>query len=119
MRTCNVTTQVSLTTHFEALRLDVLNHLNRRLLDVGHILAMAVFPQEAGRADDNVQAIDTSLDGELGITHVTANIFGGGVSKGPMGWTAEIGDSRVRILAYCERVSRRGMCLGKKENVIP
>src|SRR5690242_14883315 len=36
---------------------------------------MAVFPEEARRANDNVQAINTSLDRELGITHVTTDVL--------------------------------------------
>jgi hypothetical protein len=91
-----------LTAHFKALRLDVLDHLDRRLLDVGHVLAMAVFPEEAGCADDDIEAVNTRLDGELGIAHVTTDVLWS-VSRAPLaalGWTAEIGDSRVRILAY-------------------
>jgi S1-C subfamily serine protease len=35
---------------------------------------MAVFPEEAGRANDDVQAVNTSLDRELGIAHVAADV---------------------------------------------
>ena len=67
-----------LTAHFQALGLDVLNHLNGRLLNVGHVLAMAVLAQEAGGANDNIQTVDTCLNGKLGIAHVAANVWGGG-----------------------------------------
>jgi hypothetical protein len=35
---------------------------------------MAVFPEEAGRANDNVQAVNTGLDRDLGIAHVAADV---------------------------------------------
>jgi hypothetical protein len=38
---------------------------------------MAVFPEEAGCANDNIQAVNTSLDGELGVAHVAADILWG------------------------------------------
>lgn len=41
---------------------------------------MAVFPEEAGRANDDVQAVNTGLDRELGIAHVAADVFVGFVS---------------------------------------
>lgn len=40
---------------------------------------MAVFPEEAGRANDNVQAVNTGLDSELGIAHVAADVCRGGL----------------------------------------
>lgn len=45
---------------------------------------MAVLPEEAGRANDNIQAVNTSLDGELGIAHVAADVcvgLAGGVRR--------------------------------------
>ena len=45
---------------------------------------MAVFPEEARRANDDVQPVNTGLDSELGIAHVAANVCRGGL-VGAMG----------------------------------
>jgi hypothetical protein len=38
---------------------------------------MAVFPEEAGGANHDIQTVNTSLDSDLGIAHVAADIWVG------------------------------------------
>jgi hypothetical protein len=38
---------------------------------------MAMFSEEARRANHHVKAVNASLDSELGIAHITANILWG------------------------------------------
>ena len=56
------------------LRLDVFNDLNCGLLDEFHALSVAVFPQEAGGSDDEIDTINTALDCLLGILHVAPDV---------------------------------------------
>lgn len=64
----------SLTSNLKALRLDILNHLNGSLLDVCHVLAVAMLPQETRCADDDVQSVHASLHRQFGIAHVATDI---------------------------------------------
>lgn len=48
--------------------------LKSSILDVRHILAMAVFAEIAGGSDNDVEAINTGLDGDLGILHVASYV---------------------------------------------
>lgn len=56
------------------LRLDVFNDLNSGLLDELHALSVAVLAQEAGGSDNEIDTIDTALDGLLGVLHVTSDV---------------------------------------------
>lgn len=56
------------------LRLDVFNDLNCCLLDELHALSVAVFAQEAGGSDDEIDTIDTTLNRLLGILHVAPDV---------------------------------------------
>lgn len=51
------------TSNLEPLGLDKLDDLERGLGDVDHVLAVAVLAEEAGGANDNVQAVNASVDG--------------------------------------------------------
>ena len=50
--------------------LDVLDDLDGGFLDLIHGLLVGVLAELLGRADDHVDAIDTTLDGDLGILHL-------------------------------------------------
>lgn len=63
-----------LTANLKSLGLDILDNLNSGLLNVGHILAVAVLTEEAGSADDDIEAVDTSLNSELGIAHIATDV---------------------------------------------
>lgn len=82
----------------QTLGLDELDDLEGGLDDVVHILAMAVFPQVLGSADDDVEAVNTSLDGEPGVAHVAADMGQN------LGLEAEIAD----LLAVIVRLLGRG-----------
>jgi len=60
--------------NLKSLGLDILDNLNSGLLNVGHILAVAVLTEEAGSADDDIEAVDTSLNSELGIAHIATDV---------------------------------------------
>ena len=83
---------------FLALRLDVLNDLNRGVLNVCHVLAMAVLHQMAARSNDHVNAVHSGCDGELGILHVTSHVCE------DLGLQSELADS----LAVQSRLLRSG-----------
>lgn len=51
-----------------------MDDLNGSVLDVGHVLAVGVFPEVAARSNDDIKTVDTSLDGNLGVLHVAANM---------------------------------------------
>jgi hypothetical protein len=57
-----------------ALALDEFNDLESGVLDIGHILAVAVFAEVARSADDNVEAVDTGLDGDLGVVEMASYV---------------------------------------------
>jgi hypothetical protein len=57
-----------------ALALDKLNDLQRRVLDVCHVFAVAVLAEVRGGTDDDIEAIDTSLDSDSGIVHVASYV---------------------------------------------
>ena len=42
--------------------------------DVGHVLAVGMLAEVRGCANDNIQAVDTSLDSQTGIVHVAADV---------------------------------------------
>lgn len=43
-------------------------------LDICHVLSVTVFPQELTRANDNINTIDSGLDGYLDIVHMTSHM---------------------------------------------
>lgn len=55
--------------------LDVLDDLDGGLLDICHVLAVGVLAEEARGADDDVDAVNTSGDSELGVLHGTPYIW--------------------------------------------
>jgi hypothetical protein len=57
-----------------ALRLDVLDDLDGGVLDVCDVLAVAVLHQVAAGTNDDVDTVNTSRDGQLGIGHVTSHV---------------------------------------------
>lgn len=70
-----VTTKIpQLTSNLDTLGLDVFDDFQSSLGDEGHVLAMAVFSEETRCADNNIQAIDTSVDRHLDIAHITTDI---------------------------------------------
>lgn len=56
------------------LRLDVFNDLQGRLLDQFHALSMAVLAQEARCSNDEINAVNTTLDSLLGILHIAPDV---------------------------------------------
>ena len=56
------------------MRLDVLNNFHSSLGNVVHILTMRVLTEEGRGANDDVNAIDTSLDSYPGIVHVASDM---------------------------------------------
>jgi hypothetical protein len=57
-----------------ALALNELDDLERGILDICHIFAVTVFAKVARSADNDIQAVDACLDGNLGILHVASNM---------------------------------------------
>lgn len=45
-----------------------------RLGNPGHVLTVRVLPQERRSTDDNVNAVDTSLNSQSSIVHVASNV---------------------------------------------
>ena len=60
--------------HLDAARLDELDDLNGRVLDVRHVLAVAVLAQVRRGADDHVDAVDARLDRHPRVVHVAADV---------------------------------------------
>ena len=58
----------------DALALDKLDDLDGGAGDVRHVLAVRELAQEGRGADDDVDAVDTGLDGDAGVVHVTADV---------------------------------------------
>lgn len=54
--------------------LDVVDDFDRGLGDVVHILAVGVFTEEAGRANDDVYPVHTGRHGELCVLQRTPDI---------------------------------------------
>ena len=52
----------------EALRSD------SRLGDPGHVLAVRVFSEERRSSDNNIDTVDTGLNGNSGVVHVTPDV---------------------------------------------
>lgn len=65
------------TASLETLLLDVLDHLDGSLLDVGHILSVRMLAEVLRCTNDNVESVNTGIDGQLDISHVTANVWRG------------------------------------------
>lgn len=63
-----------LTASLETLLLDILDNLDGSLLDVGHVLSVRVLAEVLRSADNDIKSINTSIDGQLDISHVTANV---------------------------------------------
>lgn len=53
-----------------ALALDVSDNLNGRLLDVSHVLSVRVLSQELRSANNDIDTVDSCLNGDLGIFHL-------------------------------------------------
>lgn len=58
----------------ECVPLDIVDDFNGGPGDVVHVLAMRVFAEEAGGADDNVDAVYARRYRELGVLHCTPYI---------------------------------------------
>lgn len=64
-------------------------------LDVGHVLAVRVLSQERTGTNDNVDTVNTSLNGNLDIVHVAADV------SQDLGLETELADSlaiKTRLL---------------------
>lgn len=48
--------------------------LSTHVLDVGHVLAVGVLPQVRGGANDDIDAVNTCLDGDSCVVHVAADV---------------------------------------------
>jgi hypothetical protein len=57
-----------------ALALDELDDFQSSVLDVGHVLAVAVLAEVAGGSDNDIETVNTSLDGDLGILEMTSHV---------------------------------------------
>ena len=53
-----------------ALALDVSDNLNGRLLDVSHVLSVRVLSQVLGSANNDIDTVNSCLNGNLGIFHL-------------------------------------------------
>lgn len=51
-----------------------MNDFDGGVLDVCHVFAVRVFSEEGGGANNDVNAIDASLDRDFGIGHITADM---------------------------------------------
>lgn len=60
--------------NLDALGLDVFDNLDGLLGDPGHVLAVRVFTKERGSSNDNINTVDTGLNGQTGIIHVASNV---------------------------------------------
>ncbi len=58
----------------DIVRADVLDNLDRRFDHLVHALAVRVLPQMAGGPDDDIDAVDTGLERQLRVAHVTARM---------------------------------------------
>jgi hypothetical protein len=56
------------------LGLDELDNLNGGLVDVGHVLAVGVLPQERRGSNNDIHSVNSSLDGYPGIVHVASDV---------------------------------------------
>ena len=61
-------------TNLLALALDELNDFESSVLDVCHVLAVAVLAEVRRGSDDDIETIDTSLDSDSGIVHVASYV---------------------------------------------
>jgi hypothetical protein len=57
-----------------ALALDKLNDLKRRVLDVSHVLAVAVLAEVARGSDDDIETVNARLDSDPGIVHMASYV---------------------------------------------
>ena len=69
---------------FNVLGLDVFDDFDGLLGDPGHVLSVRVFSEERRGTDDDVDTVNTSLDGETGVIHVTSNVSED--PRGRSGW---------------------------------
>lgn len=67
--------------------------------DPGHVLAVRVFPQERTRPDNDIDTVNTRLDGESGVVHVASNV------RQDLG---SLEAERTDCLAVVERFGRGG-----------
>ena len=84
--------------HLDAARLDELDDLDGRVLDVRHVLAVAVLAQVRRGADDHVDAVHARLDGQPRVVHVAADV------RQDLGLEAQLADG----LAVEPALLRRG-----------
>src|SRR5690606_25529290 len=61
-------------THLQPLALDVLDHLQGLIDDVGDVLAVGKLAQIAARPKNHVYPIHPRVDGKFRIVHMTANM---------------------------------------------
>lgn len=65
------------TASLETLLLDVFDHLDGSLLDVCHVLSVRVLAEVLRCANNDVESVNTGINGQLDISHVTANVWQG------------------------------------------
>ena len=58
----------------DPLGLDKLDDLDGLLGDPGHVLAVRVFTEERRGTDDDIDTVNTGLNGEAGVVHVTSDV---------------------------------------------
>jgi hypothetical protein len=70
---------LDLTNSMTSMALRGLAQVDGRLVDLllgdpRHVLAVRVFPQERTRSDNDIDTVNTSLNSETGVIHVTSNM---------------------------------------------
>ncbi|KAH3672370.1 hypothetical protein WICPIJ_010055 [Wickerhamomyces pijperi] len=59
---------------FNTLGLDEFNDFDGRLGNVVHVLTVGVLSQVLGGTNDNIHTVNTGLDGNSGIVHMTSDV---------------------------------------------
>ncbi|EEQ40972.1 homocitrate synthase, mitochondrial precursor [Clavispora lusitaniae ATCC 42720] len=88
-------------TNLNALGLDKLNHLNGRLSNVVHVLAVRISSQESRCANNNINTVHAGLHGHSGIVHVTTNM------RQDLGLQAQLANG-LAVSSRSFRSNRRG-----------
>ena len=61
-------------TDLNALGLDELDNFNGGVLDVGHVLTVRVLTEVGRGTNDNIDSVNTGLNGDTGVVHVATNV---------------------------------------------
>jgi hypothetical protein len=61
-------------TDFESLGLDKIDHFNRSLRDICHVLSVRMFSEKARRPNNHIKAVNTSLYSQSSVVHVASDI---------------------------------------------